>query len=113
MVSQKQKYVFATEMGDQRDPMNFRGITKVHTETGVRINFKVESYQIVGEAVFVPRGTQFAEDDSLLLVPGYDENRDESFLVIVDSQDMREKSKIWLGAYLPLGFHGNFYPRPN
>jgi carotenoid cleavage dioxygenase len=65
-----------------------------------------------GEAVFVPRSADAAEDDGWLMSFVYDVNTESSELVILDAQDFSRPpvATVPLPQRVPHGFHGNWLP---
>ncbi|MGK2285631.1 carotenoid oxygenase family protein [Pedomonas sp. V897] len=63
-----------------------------------------------GEAVFVPRHPDAAEDDGWLLSFVHDANRGASDLVILNAQDVSgpPQAVVHLSTRVPHGFHGNW-----
>lgn len=66
--------------------------------------------RIVGEAVFVPRADDAAEDDGWYLAFVHDLATDRSELVVLDGTDWLGEpvATVHLPARVPLGFHGNW-----
>ena len=64
----------------------------------------------VGEAVFVPRSAEAAEDDGYVMALVHDPDRGAADLVILASQDFGSEpvARIHLPSRIPLGFHGNW-----
>lgn len=104
---ERAEYLYCAQMGTGDDPFRFRGVSKIHIENGIVDTYSAEKHQSFGEPIFAPRENG-GEEEGYLFVPGYDGKRDESFMDILDPQTMKRESRIWLGAYFPIGFHGNF-----
>jgi len=100
---EKIEHLYAAQMGGPDDPMSFLGISKISIERGIESTIAAQKGETFGEPVY-----KKIEESEYLFVPGYHQERDESFLHIFDAQKMQSISKIWMGAYYPLGFHGNF-----
>jgi carotenoid cleavage dioxygenase-like enzyme len=68
--------------------------------------------RVSGEAVFVPRSAQGAEDDGWLVSLVYDRATDRSDLVVVNAQDFggEPQAVVHLPVRVPMGFHGNWVP---
>ena len=79
-----------------------RGTSEVRRPTGT----------LAGEAVFVPRTTDSAEDDGWVLSIVYDEARDASDLVVLNARDFtgEPQAVVHLPQRVPFGFHGNWIP---
>ena len=65
-----------------------------------------------GEAVFVPRVDDAAEDDGWLLALVYSKESDSSALHIIDTADLtgEPQAVVELPQRVPVGFHGNWVP---
>ncbi len=65
-----------------------------------------------GEAVFVPRADEAAEDDGWLLALVYSKESDSSALHILDTADLTgdPQAVVELPQRVPVGFHGNWVP---
>ena len=65
---------------------------------------------MTGEAVFVPRADDAAEDDGWLLSIVYDATTDTSSLVVLEAQDFTASpvATVALPQRVPFGFHGNW-----
>lgn len=99
----KQRYLYCAKGGDQTDLMRFRGVTKVDLETHLTATYEAKENEALGEAYFHNTGK-----NQYLFVPGYDRQRDESFLEILNSKTMQRISRVWQDGYFPLGFHACF-----
>jgi len=106
--------LFALHGGDERDPISFPSVSKVNLETGKILNLKARSHETFGEALLCREGSKDNQKgENYLLIPGYNGERDESFIDIVESDDMERLGRVWLGMRLPLGFHGLFLNSEN
>jgi all-trans-8'-apo-beta-carotenal 15,15'-oxygenase len=103
LTGQKIDELFAVKMGSSNDPMSFLGVSKISITKGILKTFDAGRDETFGEPVF-----KQIENKGFLFVPGYHRGRDESFLQIFDATELNLISKIWMGGYYPLGFHGNF-----
>lgn len=67
-----------------------------------------------GEAVFVPRSANAAEDDGWYLTLVHDRADDRSELVVLDASAPAEGpvARVHLPTRVPLGFHGNWISAP-
>lgn len=65
-----------------------------------------------GEAVFVPRADDAAEDDGWLLTVVNDPDRGAADLLVLNARDLTgdPQAVVHLPARVPLGFHGNWIP---
>jgi 8'-apo-carotenoid 13,14-cleaving dioxygenase len=66
--------------------------------------------KIAGEAVFVPRGADAAEDEGWLLSYVYDTDTGLSELVVLNAADLggEPQAVVHLPCRVPMGFHGNW-----
>jgi carotenoid cleavage dioxygenase len=64
----------------------------------------------VSEFVFVPRDTEAAEDDGVLMGFVYDAIAGRSDLVLLDAGSLDTVATVHLPARIPAGFHGNWVP---
>jgi carotenoid cleavage dioxygenase len=66
--------------------------------------------RVTGEAVFIPRAPDAAEDDGWVMSIVYDATSDSSELVILDAQDFTSPpvATVHLPQRVPFGFHGNW-----
>jgi torulene dioxygenase len=63
------------------------------------------------EPLFVPSPGGVAEDEGVLLVLGYDLERRESLLLVLDAQSMTELARAYTGGTrIPPSFHGQWIP---
>jgi carotenoid cleavage dioxygenase len=69
---------------------------------------------LAGEAVFVPRAADAAEDDGWLLSLVYDPAADTSQLLVLNAGDFtgEPQAVVHLPRRVPFGFHGNWIPDP-
>ena len=68
--------------------------------------------RVAGEAVFVPRSAESAEDDGWLITYVYDLDRERSDLVVLNAGDFEgePQATVHLPGRVPMGFHGNWIP---
>ncbi len=107
-LGKKSEYLYAANMGDKSDPMRFSGVTKINLAENLLERYEAREYETFGEPVFHPLKEASSEDQGYLFIPGYSEKRNESFIKILNSQSMKEVCCLWLGAFIPVGFHGHF-----
>ena len=62
------------------------------------------------EAIFVANPTENKEDNGVLLSQVYDGAKEETFLLVLDAQDMSELGRYYTGTRCPVSFHGAFVP---
>ncbi len=99
LVGQKQRFIYAleAELGTS-DLLRTNGFVRWDLETLVPLRVKAEPSQMFGELV---------RTDSWLLNLGFESLKNETFLD-VRNLDLEIVARVWLGRYLPLGFHGSF-----
>ncbi len=85
---------------------------KVNAETGdvVRHDF---GNRVAGEAAFIPRGRNGAEDDGYLAFYAFDPVARTSDLVLLDAAhvDAEPVAVIRMPQRVPQGLHGNWIPK--
>ena len=64
----------------------------------------------VGEFVFVPRASDGAEDDGVLMGFVHDGREDRTDLIVLDAGTLATVAAVHLPVRVPLGFHGNWVP---
>ncbi|MFL6088635.1 MAG: carotenoid oxygenase family protein [Aeromicrobium sp.] len=87
-------------------------VIKVDHDTGLITAHQMEGHRI-GEALFVPRTPDAAEDDGWLLAMAHGHDELRTKLLLLDARDL-EKDAIavaHLPFNVPLGFHGQFTRR--
>ena len=104
MIGQPLRFFHALESNDSPDdPLAFNTLTRWDLDTNTAMRVKSKDGQIFGEAIYVA-GPQ----NDLLLHLGYDGSLDETFLDMREVNSLHLLARVWLGRYLPLGFHGSF-----
>ena len=106
--TKKNRYLYAAKLGPAHDLIAMSGTSKYDKESDTLLTYETNKDELFGEPIYV-QGKNINEDDGHLLVPGFNNNRDESFLEILNASDMSFQARIWYDRYLPLGFHGNYY----
>lgn len=90
-------------------PGNFiDSIVKVDIANG---DFRIwdEAYCYPGEPVFVPAPNGDKEDEGVLLSIVYYAPADQSFLLVLNAENLEEMARIEVPVRIPFGFHGQFY----
>ncbi|MEZ5182043.1 MAG: carotenoid oxygenase family protein [Acidimicrobiales bacterium] len=113
MVGRHHRFSWATGLGvDAAGEVAWpgNGLVRHDAATG---ESQVRSFgpgRTVGEAVFVPRADDAAEDDGWYLALVHDAATDRSDLVVIDGQDWlgEPTATVHLPVRVPLGFHGNW-----
>jgi carotenoid cleavage dioxygenase len=87
-------------------------LVRYDRNTGEALDISFGPGRSCGEAVFVPRAADSAEDDGWYLTFVYDPDTDKSELVVLDASAPTEGpvATVHLPARVPLGFHGNWVP---
>jgi all-trans-8'-apo-beta-carotenal 15,15'-oxygenase len=88
-------------------------ITKIDHDTG-KASRHIAPGHAVGEALFVPRSPDAAEDDGWLIAMAQDRAETRSKLLVLDARDLEKDplATVHLPFNVPLGFHGMFTRRP-
>lgn len=109
MIGLKNRYLYAASMERDQDVMAFNKISKFDFQTDKVVSYSMNNSQMCGEPVFIPHPQAETEDLGWLGFLAYDAIRDESFFEILDAQTMKFQTRLWMGEYLPAGFHGQFF----
>lgn len=86
------------------------GLFKHDFATGSRQVATLGAEVLLGEMSFVPNPDGRAEDDGILMGFGYDRDRDEGQLLLLDAQTLERVATVHLPQRVPMGFHGNWAP---
>ena len=115
LVGRAHRYGWATGLsgGDDAD-LEWPGTSLVRYDsvTGGSEEIDFGPKRAPGEAVFVPRSDDAAEDDGWYLTLVLDGDTDRSELVVLDASAPGEGpvARVHLPTRVPLGFHGNWIP---
>ena len=60
------------------------------------------------EGIFVPNPDSIAEDDGVILTVVLDTKKRDSFLLVLNANDLSELARVYVGQIVPFGFHGTF-----
>lgn len=104
------RYLYTAESGDSADAFAFTHVVKNDMRAGRDLRIAAGAGRAFGEPVFAPRPGGSAEDDGWLFIQGFDGPTDQTYLEIRDAATMELQARLWPGARVPLGFHGNFVP---
>jgi carotenoid cleavage oxygenase len=63
-----------------------------------------------GEFVFVPSGSDAAEDEGVLMGFVHDDQAARTDLVLLDAGTLEDVARVHIPARIPYGFHGNWIP---
>ena len=105
------RYVHAIEAGNAKaDPLAFTRIACWDLQNREVTRTAEEAGRVFGEPLSVPFPGSLAsnEADAWIMHLGYDTNKDESFIDIRRAVTLELEARVWLGRFLPLGFHGSF-----
>jgi all-trans-8'-apo-beta-carotenal 15,15'-oxygenase len=112
-LGQKQRYLYAAHIGINDDPLAFNEIIKFDTELKTKISFKAPTGHVCGEPIFISDESNQVNDkfneNGWCVFLGYDSHKDETYVQICDAKNMKFVARVFIGAHLPLGFHGAFY----
>ncbi len=85
----------------------------LEVETGRASTWRPAVPTALSEPIPVPRGARPGDErDVWLLVLGYEEGRDQSFVAVLDGDDIERGpvARAWFDHPIPLTFHGTFAP---
>lgn len=85
----------------------YDNILKIDVLTGESIIWR-EKNCFPGEPVFLEKPDAKNEDDGILLSIVLDVEKQNSFLLILDSKDMKEIARAPVTQHITFGFHGQF-----
>lgn len=101
-------YLYAVKMGDKKDPMAFRGLSKINLKTKLTKSLELKAHQVSSEASYIPHPQKTAEDSGWLVFLQYDDLLDETSLEILTASDLKRVASVEINEFVPLGFHGHF-----
>lgn len=110
-IDKQVRYIHILEAGKAaEDLLAFTQIACWDLKTREVKRAHADSGQVFGEMVFVPFAGAMPSEESQgwILHLGFDSNADESFLDIRRAVSMELEARVWVGRFLPLGFHGSF-----
>jgi len=114
LVGRRHRWGWTTALGLDGDDVAFEatGLIRYDLELGGSEVIDLGPGRHPGEAVFVPRGDDAAEDDGWFLTLVHDRTVDRSELVVLDAGAPHDGpvARVHLPARVPLGFHGNWVP---
>ena len=109
--AKKNQFLYATKMGNVNDPMAFNGISKIDLQSRLTEFYPMKAEEVCGEVFFVPSKLDDQEEDSgFIAYQGHNNKLDQGFLEILNAKDLTFVGRVWADRYLPLGFHGHFFP---
>jgi carotenoid cleavage dioxygenase len=113
VVGRPHRYGYAVAVGTTDDILGTESVLVCHDfERGTSVERSFGRGAGVGEAVFVPRADDAAEDDGWLLTLAYSPDTDTSALHVLNAADPagEPQAVVELPQRVPVGFHGNWVP---
>ncbi len=113
VVGRKHRYGYAVAVGQSDEIIGTESMLVCHDfERGTAVERSFGRDASVGEAVFVPRADDAAEDDGWLLTLVHTPASDTSALHILNAADPTGEAQavVELPQRVPAGFHGNWVP---
>jgi carotenoid cleavage dioxygenase-like enzyme len=109
-VGRRHRYGYFVQTRDVVETVEFGGLIKHDYERGTREIWEPGPNVHAGEWLFVPSGTDPADDAGYLLTFAYDAGTDRSHLLIVDASAVRAGpvARIALPQRVPYGFHATW-----
>jgi carotenoid cleavage dioxygenase-like enzyme len=107
-----QPYRYAYTVGFGVSTEEAQPLLRHDLHTGRTLAHDYGPRKIAGEAVFVPRAADAAEDEGWLLSYVYDADSGLSDLVVLNAEDLggTPQAVVHLPCRVPMGFHGNWIP---
>ena len=113
-VGRRHRFSWGVQLGYTSDELQWPSADLVRYDADRKVSETISfgSDRSVGEAVFVPRTPDAAEDDGWYLALVNDQREDTSELVVLDASAPTEDpvARVHIPARIPLGFHGNWIP---
>lgn len=113
-VGRRHRFSWGVQLGLDHDELQWPSADLVRYDADKKVSETISFGRdhIVGEAVFVPRTADAAEDDGWYLALVNDVPTDTTDLVVLDAAAPTEGpiATVHLPARVPLGFHGNWIP---
>ncbi|MFB9903598.1 carotenoid oxygenase family protein [Allokutzneria oryzae] len=113
LIGGRHRYSYGVALhADDIGNLGGHGIVKYDRDSGSSQVHDFGSGRYAGEAVFVPRGLDSAEDDGWLLTLVHDGERDRTDLVVLDAGTLSAEpvAVVHLPVRVPAGFHGDWFP---
>lgn len=109
--SKKNQYLYATKMGNAHDPMAFNGISKIDLFNKKAVFYEMQPEEVCGEVFFVASTQdEQGEDAGYVVYQGHNASLDQGYLEILNAKNLSFVGRVWADRYLPLGFHGHYFP---
>ena len=111
-VGRKHRYGYFVQTHNDPNTVVFGGLIKHDYDTGTREMWNAPSSVHAGEWLFVPTGSDPADDAGYLLTLDYDDAAKRSHLLIVDATAVKAGpvASIALPQRVPYGFHAAWVP---
>jgi carotenoid cleavage dioxygenase-like enzyme len=109
-VGRRHRYGYFVQVRDNPDTVDFGGLVKRDYDHGTVEVWDPGPNVHAGEWLFVPTGSDLADDAGYLLTFDYDAGLDRSQLLIVDATAVRRGpvARVPLPQRVPYGFHGTW-----
>ncbi|WP_070120862.1 carotenoid oxygenase family protein [Bacillus marinisedimentorum] len=108
-LGEKARYSYNVHI-DASFTMKFNGLVKYDTWTGASKKFMFAPHQYGNEAAFAPRHNAQSEDDGYVVTYVYNEQTDQSELIILDARqfELGPVARIAIPQRVPMGFHATW-----
>jgi len=113
--SQKHQFIYLpSEIRGHHIPDAFDALIKYDVDNNTSDVHDFGQHCEIDEAVFVPRKNASSEDDGYLMLFVYNKNENNSELVILDAQNMKDEllARIKMPRRVPHGLHGSWMNGP-
>ncbi|MFM7078203.1 MAG: carotenoid oxygenase family protein, partial [Bacteroidota bacterium] len=101
------KYVYACGVDSARPEGFYNQLVKINVETGQHMKWSQPGCY-PGEPVFISSPTSSTQDDGVLLSVVLNPSENNSFLLVLDANDMTELARASVPHTIPFGYHGTF-----
>jgi carotenoid cleavage dioxygenase len=111
LTGRRPRFGYAPAVGTDAGDLDLTGSLLKHALVEGRT--EVRSFgpaQRAGEFVFVPSGSEAAEDEGVLMGFVHDDTTDRTDLVLLDAGTLEDVARVHVPARIPNGFHGNWIP---
>ena len=111
LTGRRHRFGYAPAVGTDAGDIDLTGSLLKHDLVEGRT--EVRSFgpaQRAGEFVFVPSGSEAAEDEGVLMGFVHDDTTDRTDLVLLDAGTLEDVARVHVPARIPYGFHGNWIP---
>ncbi len=106
----KINYCYGLEAHNPDDLLAMNGLVCWDLQNFQPHRIKAPAQQVWGEPLYIPypQGKPNLHSAAWILHLGYDADRDQTFLDIRKPLSLDLETRVWLGHYIPVGFHGSF-----